>query len=96
MNLCISLIYLRTAECIMALVSAFNAVSAFNIELVLVLNVVELYESHDLSSRSIFFSTFNNNRVRGCRFVQFCKYFYHIFLTSEGYRFICHCQPNAQ
>ena len=28
--------------------------------------------------------------------VQFCKYFYRIFLTSESYLFICHCQPNTQ
>ena len=34
-------------------------------------------------------------RVRGCSFVQFCEYFYHIFLTSENYLFICHCQPNT-
>ena len=35
------------------------------------------------------------SRVRCCRFVQFCEYFYHIFLTRESYLFICHCQPNT-
>ena len=34
--------------------------------------------------------------VRGCRFVQFSEYLYCIFLTSESYIFICHCQPNTQ
>ena len=36
------------------------------------------------------------HRVRGCRFLQFCEYFYRIFLTSESYLFICHWQPDAQ
>ena len=35
-------------------------------------------------------------RVRGCRFGQFCEYFYRIFLTSESYLFICHGQLNTQ
>ena len=49
-----------------------------------------------LGSYKADFNVLKNSRVRGCRFVQFCKYFYRLFLSSESYLFICHCQPYTQ